>query len=153
MNGTPPPPPRSEPKSTSTTLSGTVLFVDDEANILAAIRRSFRGLGPRILLANGGAEGLQVLERESVDIVISDMRMPGMDGAQFLEQVATRWPTTVRVLMTGFADSASTIAAIDKGGVFRCLRKPWAPEDVTSAVRDGLAIRSKTEARDHGPTA
>lgn len=129
-----------------------MLFVDDEANILAAIRRSFRGLGPRILLANSGAEGLQMLERESVDVVVSDMRMPGMDGAQFLEHVATRWPTTVRVLMTGFADSASTIAAVDKGGVFRCLRKPWAHEDVRAALRDGLAIRAKT-AIGHGPTA
>ena len=62
----------------------TVLFVDDEQNILNALKRLFRAEGYRILTANGGAEGLEVFGQEHVDLVVSDMRMPGMSGAQFL---------------------------------------------------------------------
>jgi response regulator RpfG family c-di-GMP phosphodiesterase len=71
---------------------------------------------------------------------VTDMRMPVMDGAQFLEQVAARWPSTVRLLMTGYADAAATIAAANNGRVFRFLGKPWVHEEVTAAIRDAFAL-------------
>jgi response regulator RpfG family c-di-GMP phosphodiesterase len=116
----------------------TLLFVDDEASILSSLRRLFRPHGYRILTAGSGAEGLQVLAQETVDLVVSDMRMPEMDGAHFLEQVRSRWPTVVRILLTGYADIASTIAAINCGEIYRYIAKPWDDNDIVLTVRDAL---------------
>ena len=116
----------------------TLLFVDDEASILTSLRRLFRPQGYRILLANSGAEGLEVLEREEVDLVISDMRMPEMDGAQFLSAVRERWPRVVRLLLTGYADMDSTIAAINDGGIQRYIAKPWNDNDIGLIVSDAI---------------
>ena len=116
----------------------TLLFVDDEPNILSALQRLFRPQGYRIFTATGGSEGLAILAREKVDLVVSDMRMPQMDGAAFLEQVAARWPTTVRILLTGYADLQSTVTAINKGGIHRYLSKPWEDTDIRLAVSSAL---------------
>ncbi|HUW39008.1 MAG TPA: HD domain-containing phosphohydrolase [Rhodocyclaceae bacterium] len=116
----------------------TLLCVDDEQNILSALRRLFRQDGYRILTAGSGEEGIGLMEREPVDLVISDMRMPGMDGAHFLERVSSRWPDTLRILLTGHADVASTIAAINKGRIFRYIAKPWDDQDVRLIVRHAL---------------
>jgi response regulator RpfG family c-di-GMP phosphodiesterase len=116
----------------------TLLFVDDEASILSSLRRLFRPHGYRILTAGGGADGLGVLEKEKVDLVISDMRMPEMDGAQFLEQVRSRWPEVVRILLTGYADISSTIAAINRGEIYRYIAKPWDDNEIVLTVRDAL---------------
>ena len=118
--------------------AGTLLFVDDEASILSSLRRLFRPHGYRILTAGGGAEGLGVLEKEAVDLVISDMRMPEMDGAQFLEQVRGRWPGVVRILLTGYADIASTVAAINRGEIYRYIAKPWDDNEIVLTVREAL---------------
>lgn len=116
----------------------TLLFVDDEPNMLSALRRLFRPQGYRILTAGSAAEGLALLEKEAVDLVISDMRMPEMDGAHFLEIVRARWPDTVRILLTGYADVASTIAAINKGEIYRYISKPWEDNDILLLVRHAL---------------
>lgn len=117
---------------------GTLLFVDDEPSILSALRRLFRPLGYRVLLAESGAAALQILEQESVDLVLSDMRMPGMDGAQLLQAVRERWPDVARLLLTGYADIGSTIAAINHGEIQRYIAKPWDDQELLLAVRDGL---------------
>jgi response regulator RpfG family c-di-GMP phosphodiesterase len=106
-----------------------ILCVDDEPNILTALRRVFRPHGYRVFVAASGAEGLSCLEQESVDIVISDMRMPGMDGAAFLEQVCDRWPNVVRLLLTGHSDIEATIGAINRGEIHRYISKPWDEND------------------------
>lgn len=116
----------------------TLLFVDDEASILSSLKRLFRPHGYRILTANSGTEGLTVLEKESVDLVVSDMRMPEMDGAQFLEQVRAHWPQVVRILLTGYADVASTVAAINRGEIYRYISKPWDDNEIVLTVRDAL---------------
>jgi len=115
-----------------------LLFVDDEPGIVAALRRLFRPHGYVVLTANSGAEGLDILEREAVDLVISDMRMPEMDGARFLEQVRRRWPEVVRILLTGYADIESTIAAINRGEIWRYIPKPWDDDSIVLTVRDAL---------------
>ena len=118
--------------------SATLLCVDDEQNILAALRRLFRQDGYRILTAGSGREALTLLESEPVDLVISDMRMPEMDGAHLLERVSSRWPQTLRILLTGHADIASTVAAINKGQIFRYIAKPWDDQDMRLIVRHAL---------------
>lgn len=116
----------------------TVLFVDDEASILSSLRRLFRPQGYRILVAESGAAGLDILAKEPVDLVVSDMRMPEMDGAAFLEKVRAGWPKVVRILLTGYADITSTINAINKGEIYRYIAKPWDDNDIVLIVRDAL---------------
>ncbi len=116
----------------------TLLFVDDEANILSSLKRLFRPLGYRILTAESGAAGLQVFEQNAIDLVISDMRMPEMNGAQFLEQVRAKWPDAIRILLTGYADVGSTIAAINKGEIYRYIAKPWDENDIVLTVKHAL---------------
>lgn len=127
----------AEPAAKEETLF-TLLCVDDEANILSALKRLFRTQGYKILTAASGKEGLALLEREQVDLVISDMRMPEMNGAQFLEQVKSRWPDTVRLLLTGYAEISATVDAINKGGIYRYISKPWEDTDMLVLVREAL---------------
>jgi len=116
----------------------TLLFIDDETNILAALQRLFRPLGYTILTAASGAEAIALLEKEHVDLMICDMRMPAMSGAEVLEQAHAKWPDTVRILLTGYADLGSTIAAINRGEIYRYISKPWDDNDIVLTVRDAL---------------
>lgn len=118
----------------------TLLCVDDEPNILSALKRSLRTENWRVLTAGGGAEALELLARENIDLVISDMRMPVMDGAQLLEQVSQRWPACIRILLTGHADMNATVAAINRGRIFRYLNKPWDDDELRAVVRQGLDL-------------
>lgn len=119
----------------------TLLFVDDEPSILSSLKRLFRPHGYSIHTAEGGQAGLDVLAQTPIDLVISDMRMPGMDGAHFLEQVYQRWPECIRILLTGYADMESTIAAINKGQIYRYINKPWDDADIVRSVREALEYR------------
>jgi response regulator RpfG family c-di-GMP phosphodiesterase len=119
----------------------TLLFVDDEPNILASLRRLFHGCGYRLLTATSGALGLETLEREPVDLVISDMRMPEMDGARFLAAVRQRWPDVVRLLLTGYSDVQAIQDAINCGEIYRYLTKPWDDNDMLLVVRHALERR------------
>lgn len=116
----------------------TLLLVDDEASILSSLRRLLRPQGYTLHLASGGGAALEILEREHVDLVISDMRMPEMNGAQFLEKVRDRWPDTTRILLTGYADVGSTIDAINRGEIYRYISKPWDDTDLLLIVRHAL---------------
>jgi response regulator RpfG family c-di-GMP phosphodiesterase len=116
----------------------TILCVDDETNILNALRRLLRPHGYRVLTAASGAEGLAIAADTPIDLVLSDMRMPEMDGVRFLEQVKARSPDTVRILLTGYADLSSTIAAINTGGIYRYIAKPWDDGAVLEVVKDAL---------------
>lgn len=120
----------------------TILCVDDEPNILSSVKRLFRATGHRVLTAEGGAQAVALLEAEPVDLVISDMRMPGMDGAELLQQVRQRWPRITRLLLTGYADIASTIAAINEGRIHRYITKPWNDEELLMTVREAFERQS-----------
>lgn len=113
----------------------TLLAVDDEPNILAALRRLFRATGWRILTAGRAEEALALLATEPVDAVLSDMRMPGMDGVQFLERVSQGWPRAARLLLTGQADLGSTIDAINRGRLHRYITKPWNDDELLLTLR------------------
>jgi response regulator RpfG family c-di-GMP phosphodiesterase len=126
----------------------TVLCVDDEPNILSALKRSLRSASLKVLTAGGGEEALALMAGAPVDLLISDMRMPGMDGAQLLEQVSTRWPQTIRILLTGYADMNAAIAAINRGRIFRYLNKPWDDEELRSSVDQGLELLALTREKE-----
>lgn len=122
----------------------TVLLVDDEPSVLSALRRLFRSQGYRIEQCTSGADALDLLQRTPVDLVVSDMRMPGMDGAAFLAQVRRAHPSVVRILLTGYADISATIAAINDGAIHRYIAKPWDDQDLLLVVSDALQ-RSRLE--------
>src|SRR3989338_8572105 len=113
-------------------LSGrfTLLLVDDEENILNSLRRVLRGEPYELLLANGGEQALQLMQSQTVDLVISDARMPGMDGATLLTEIQSRWPGCMRILLTGYADLSTTIKAINQGQIYRYISKPWNDDEL-----------------------
>ena len=116
----------------------SILCVDDEPNILSSLRRLFRPKGYQVFVADSGRAGLEILEKEHIDLVISDMRMPEMDGAQFLQQVRVRWPESLRILLTGYSEVGSIIEAINQGEIYRYITKPWDENDMLLLVRHAL---------------
>jgi len=129
-------------------VTSTLLFVDDEQNILSSLKRLFRSTGHNILTAISGAEALVILEKEEVDLIVSDMRMPGMDGAMLLAQVASNYPDVVRILLTGYADMDSTIRAVNEGHIYRYISKPWEDNDIKITVQKALETKHLQIERD-----
>ena len=115
-----------------------ILFVDDEPNILAALKRVFRQENYRILTAGNGKEALEVLAEEPCQLMISDYKMPLMDGAELLRKVRAMHSDMIRILLTGHADSSAVMAAIKEGAVYKFILKPWNDDDLRITV--GLAL-------------
>lgn len=119
-------------------MSSRVLFVDDESNVLEAIQRTLRKQ-VELQTAPSGAEGLRLLRDEGpFALVISDMRMPLMNGAEFLAQARECAPDTVRMILSGHADQPATVAAVNQGQIFRFLNKPCPTDQLLAAIEDGL---------------
>lgn len=114
-----------------------VLLVDDEEAILESLELTL-GDDYRIHKAMSGAEGLQVLGREDIALVIADQVMPEMSGVEFLEAVAERHPATIRMLLTGYADMRALVRAINEGHIYRYFQKPWEPEELRIDVKRAL---------------
>ena len=121
--------------------AGTILCVDDEPNILAALRRLFRTKGYEVLTADSARAGMAVLKARPVDLIISDMRMPEMDGVRFLEHARALCPDTLRLLLTGHADVNQILDAVNRGEIYRYITKPWDDHEMTLVVR--LAFERK----------
>lgn len=116
-----------------------VLFVDDEENILKALARIFVDDDFEVLTASSGIEGLRVLaETADVGLIVSDQRMPGMSGAEFLEKAREVAPDALRIVLTGYADIHAAVDAINKGGAYRYLGKPWDDETLAGTVREAV---------------
>ena len=116
-----------------------ILFVDDEKSVLDGIERLLHGKFS-ISNAQDAVRGLASIQLFGpYAIVVSDMRMPGMDGASFLAQVRQMAPNTVTMLLTGQRDLDATIDAVNKGNIFRYLKKPCKKEDLVNAIQAGLA--------------
>ena len=124
-----------------------LLFVDDELNILKTLKRLFRIANYNVHLAESGEAGLAVLRQHPIDLIISDMRMPYMNGAEFLAQVAQNWPDTVRILLTGYAEIESTIAAVNNGKIYCYCSKPWEDNELIILVKNALEQKQLREHR------
>lgn len=135
------------PSAEGAPLTGTILCVDDEAQILTSLKRLFRRAGHTVHLANSGTEALDFLKENTVDLVISDMRMPEMDGNAFLSSVASEWPETVRLLLTGFSDMESTVGAINNGSIYRYIAKPWDDTDILLTIQSALETKNLRDER------
>lgn len=124
-----------------------ILCVDDERNVLRALERIFLEDDYEILTATSGEEGLRLLnETTDIQLVLSDYRMPGMNGVQFLRQVYECCPDTVRIVLSGFADTAAVIAAINEGQISQFIPKPWDGEELRAAVANALALYASRKA-------
>lgn len=116
----------------------TVLFVDDERSVLSSLRRLMRREGWNLLFAQSGMEGLEKLKEREVDLVVSDMRMPQMDGATFLKKVQVLYPDTTRIVLTGYADRASVTQAFAAADIYELIPKPWDDDELKQVLRDAL---------------
>ncbi|ALI08584.1 MULTISPECIES: HD domain-containing phosphohydrolase [Pseudomonas] len=116
-----------------------VLLVDDEESILNSLRRLLRSQPYEILLADSGAKALEILKERPVDLVMTDARMPNMDGATLLAEIRKLYPSTLRILLTGYADVDMMTKAINEGQLYRYLSKPWNDEELVQALRQALA--------------
>ena len=112
-----------------------VLIVDDEINVLHAFKRILRQEPYVLLTAQSGAEALVLMESHEVDVLVSDARMPEMDGATLLANVQKRWPRCLRILLTGYPEMESLIRSINEGHLYRFLQKPWNDDEVRSVLR------------------
>ncbi len=117
--------------------SPAVLVVDDEARILSALRRSLRREGYEILTAETGEEALRVLDERSVELILSDQKMPGMSGLQFLAEAARRCPEAVRMLITGWTEEIPR-EQLEELGVRALITKPWDDEKLKATLRRAL---------------
>ncbi len=126
-------------ESTDTKINqSTILFVDDEKNILNSLKRLFFDQEYIILLANSAAEGLDIVRNKNVQLIVSDQRMPGMTGLEFLLKVKDLLPEAVTIILTGYADLDAAIKAINEGGVYRFITKPWNDEELKLLVKHAL---------------
>lgn len=116
-----------------------ILCVDDEANVLKSLRRLFMDEDYDIISATSGEQGLAELdENPAIQLVISDYRMPGMNGVDFLKEVYERRPDTIRIVLSGFADTAAVVAAINEGQIYKFIPKPWNDDDLRVTVATAL---------------
>lgn len=116
----------------------TLLLVDDEEEVGAALARLLRPHGYRILLAKSGQEGLALLARNEAGVVVSDQRMPGMTGVEFLTLVKGLHPSTVRIVLSAYTDLDSVRDAIDRGAIYKFLTKPWDNEVLCANILEAF---------------
>lgn len=112
----------------------TLLFVDDEENVLNALRRVFLEENYEILTAKSGDEALRILETNTLHLVMSDHRMPGMTGSELLRTIKEKWPEVIRIMLTGYADIQSIMGAVNEGAVYKFITKPWNDEDLRLTI-------------------
>lgn len=119
----------------------TLLLVDDEANILSTLQRYLRRENYRILIAHSGPEALEILAANTVQVIISDHRMPGMSGVELLGRVRDLYPDTARIILSGYADITTLTEAINHGAIWKYISKPWQPEDLKAQIRQAFELR------------
>ncbi|RJX25965.1 MAG: response regulator [Desulfurivibrio sp.] len=125
----------------SESTSHTILFVDDEKSILKALRRIFLDDNYQVLTAGSGQEALDLLHAgEKPTVIISDQRMPGMGGAEFLGRARKILPDSIRMVLTGYADINAAMESINQGGIYRYILKPWNDEELKLAVKDAVLL-------------
>ena len=117
----------------------TVLFVDDEEKVLMSLRRGLLDESYKSLFAKSGEEALEVLEREEVHVIVTDMRMPGMQGLELLKIVKDKYPHIVRVVLSGYTQMTTLLTAINQGEIFKFITKPWKLEqDFKVTIREAI---------------
>ncbi|MDO9139985.1 MAG: EAL domain-containing protein, partial [Methylobacter sp.] len=116
-----------------------LLLVDDEKNILASLNRILCREGYQILMATSGEEGLELMAKHRVDVVISDQRMTGMSGVEFLRRVKLMYPNAVRMILSGYTEIDTLTDAINKGEIYQFINKPWDNNALLATIREAFS--------------
>jgi DNA-binding NtrC family response regulator len=122
----------------------SILYVDDEVNNLVAFKANFRTFCD-VFTAESAAEGLEILRKNKIHVIITDQRMPNMTGVQFLEQVIKEFPDPIRILLTGYSDIQAVIEAINKGQVYRYIMKPCIMDELKITISNAYEVYSLKE--------
>jgi two-component system, NtrC family, sensor kinase len=116
-----------------------ILLVDDEISIQKAFRRLFMDSEFEILVASSGKEALDILSKtHPIQVVLSDYGMPGMNGVDFLKEVCTRWPETIRIILSGYEETPNIASAINSGVIHKYNPKPWNDDDLLDTIKKAV---------------
>lgn len=118
----------------------TLLLVDDEPGVLNALRRLFRSEGYRVLTAESAQTALELLATDPAQVIISDQRMPGMSGVEFLSRVRVLHPATVRIVLSGYAEIDMVTEAVNRGAIWKFFSKPWDDDKLLDEVRNAFRL-------------
>lgn len=118
-----------------------LLLVDDEPNIVSALKRLLRRDGYQIFCAANGQQGLDLLASETIDVIVSDQRMPGMIGADFLRKAKLLYPDTIRIMLSGYTELQSVTDAVNEGAIYKFLTKPWDDELLRGHIADAFRLK------------
>lgn len=121
-------------------MGDSILFVDDEENVLKSLKRLFLDESFEIYTTISGAEGLKILKEKEISVIVSDQRMPSMSGTQFLERARLISPYSTRMILTGYADAEAAMEAINRGGAWRYITKPWNDQELLVAVKNAAEL-------------
>jgi response regulator RpfG family c-di-GMP phosphodiesterase len=127
----------------------TILCVDDEQNILNALKRLLRKENYRLLTGGSGKQGLEILAENKVHVVVSDHRMPEMNGTEFLKQVRETYPNILRIILTGYTDVDTITEAINEGHIYKFFLKPWNDQNLKLEIRQALEQYDLIQANKH----
>jgi diguanylate cyclase (GGDEF)-like protein/PAS domain S-box-containing protein len=123
----------------------TLLLVDDEENIVAALRRLLRVEGWLVLSATSAEQALQLMARHEVDVILSDQRMPGMTGVELLRRAKQLYPDTIRLVLSGYTELQSITDAINEGAIYKFLAKPWEDEPLRAHLREAFGLKEMAD--------
>ncbi len=118
-----------------------LLLVDDEPNIVSALKRLLRRDGYQIFSATNGQQGLDLLASESIDVIVSDQRMPGMIGADFLRKAKLLYPDTIRIMLSGYTELQSVTDAVNEGAIYKFLTKPWEDDLLRGHIAEAFRLK------------
>lgn len=121
-----------------------ILYIDDEENNLNSFKATFR-LKYKVYTALCAADALKILNETPVEIIITDQRMPGVTGVEFLESILESYPDPIRILLTGYTDIGAIIDAVNKGKIYHYLTKPWNEEELDSTIQNAYNIYEQKE--------
>lgn len=125
-----------------------ILYVDDEQNNLISFKAVFR-IKYDVFTAISGLDAIRILEENDIQIIITDQRMPGMTGVEFLESILEKYPAPMRILLTGYADINAVIEAVNKGKIFHYLSKPWNEEELDMTIQRAYEVyRSRVDEKE-----
>ena len=116
----------------------TILFVDDEEKLLRSLKRGLMDEPYNSLFANGGKEALEILKNNDVHVLVTDMRMPEMDGLQLLRRVKENYPHIIRMVLSGYTQITTLLTAINEGEIYKFITKPWNLEEFKPAIRQAI---------------
>ncbi len=119
-------------------MDNAILLVDDEPNVVSSLKRALVDEPYKIHTASSGVEGLSILKENRIKLVISDEKMPGMAGSEFLSAVKKLFPDTIRIILTGHASIQAAMNAVNNGEIYRFFSKPWNEIELKLAIRSAI---------------